>query len=867
MSLLRKLSLMLRRSRFHNELDEEMAFHRQQAEQDLIRDGMSPQAARQATSRSFGNPLKLREQSHEVVAFRWETASQDVSFAVRQMLRSPGFTVALVLTLALGIGATTAIFSAVHATLLRPLPYPQAQRILTIEDVRVKGVSTGGLVTVPRFYDLLARSRSFASLASFYFEHPTMIYGTRLPEQLEGVAVTGQFWRVMGVQPLLGRVFDEREDQPHTSEVIVLSYAAWQRLFGGDPSVVGKAVTIDRNTATIIGVMPQSFNFPSKMDLWRPTHFDPRQWNSYRGDAVRFVNLAARLKPQATLVQGQTELQLIGTQLGAEHPDTDALWRFKATLLREFLSGELKPALLVLLAASAVLLLIACLNVANLLLSRATSRHREIAMRQALGASRIRIVRQLLTESLCISLCGGIAGTAAAFLLLRVTGKLMPQELLGTASSMLMDWPVLGFALGLSLAAGLLFGLAPITFVRSDLHRGLKVGERVGGTAGSGLRNLFIAAQVGLSLVLLVTAGLLVQSFWKLTRSPFGFEPHRVLTFSIQLPWGSQPGKLESFFAEVQRRLESLPAVAAVGQASALPTQRWHSRLNYDLDWKPRTPRQDTANVESRSIGGKYFDAMRIPLLAGRELRAHDDGVVAVNQAFVNRFLPGGNPVGRHLLYGDHVSVQIVGVVGNVRGTGGSLTEEVEPEIYFSNEVGNNRVFVVRTQGSPEQLIAAIREQVHQVDPAQAIGNFRTLDDMLSTAVARPQMNMTLLAAFAAIALVLACVGIYGVTAYSIARRRQEIGIRMALGARRAQIALLFLRRALLSTALGLAGGTIAALLLTRLLRSQLYGVEPDNPLIYIVATLLLLLPVLLASLRPALQAASVDPVVALRTE
>jgi putative ABC transport system permease protein len=862
----RRLRMLVHRERFRSELDEEMAFHREEQQREFEAAGMAPAQARRAARRRFGNEQRLHEQSHEVVGFRLESVWQDARYAVRQMLRAPGFTLAVVLTLALGIGANTAIFSVVRGTLLRALPYPKTEQIVNIKDVRIKGASTGGLVSVPRVFDLEARSQSFESLACFYFEHPTLIAGTHLPEHMNGVSVTGQFWRVFGARPMLGRVFNEREDRPNTAEVVVLSYAAWQRLFGGDPEAIGRVVSIDKQSATIVGVMPRNFEYPAKIDMWRPTHFDPLGWKSYRGDGTRFVNVFARLKPGVTLANAQSELRLIGTQLANEHPESDALWQFTSLSLRDDMYGELKPALLVLMTASAVLLLIACLNVGNLLLSRATSRQREVALRQALGASRIRILRQLLTESTLLACIGGVVGLGAAYTLVRVAGAKLPP-VLQAQGAITLDWPVVAFALIVSICAGVVFGLAPaLQNWGGDMNRSLKNGEsRVAGAAGSRLRSGFIAVQVGLSLVLLVSACLLVQSLWKLTKSPLGFRPDHVLTFQIELPWDSKTERTDNFFSDVQRSVEELPGVTAVGQISALPTVNWHLRSSYDVDWKPRTPHQDTVNAEDRHLSGNYLKAMNIPLLAGRELRSNDGAVVLINKEFARRYMPDGNPVGKHLI--NQHSLEIVGVIGDVRGTAGSIAGEMQPEVYFPAGGITSRSFVVRSALPPEQLITAIRSQVRRVDPQQAVGNERTLDEMLSVAVAQPRLNMALVVSFAGIALLLACVGIYGVVAYSVAQRRQEIGVRMALGATRGQISMLFLRRTIAAALIGLACGGVASLLSTRLLRSQLYGVQPNNPMTFLIAILLLLTPVFVASLRPALQAASVDPVEALRTE
>jgi len=869
--LLRKLALLLDRNRFRSELDEEMAFHRAEAEQNLIASGMSPKAARRAAKRQFGNVARLREESHEAVAFRIETVWQDLRYALRQMLRAPGFTLAVILTLALGVGANTAIFSVVQATLLRPLPYPDAERIVAIKDERTEGPSPGGLMSVPRFFDIAERTQSFEKLTTFYFDKPSMIDGAHAPENLSGVGIIGPFWSLFGVQPLLGRFFEEDQAHPNAGSVAVLSYAAWRRLFASDRNIVGKAVSLDKHTATIIGVAPAGFSYPRGVDIYRPSHFSPSDWKGYRGDGTRFVNTFGLIKQGIPLATAQSELRILATQLASEHPSSDAPWRFTGQTLREYTFGTLRPVLLVLLAASAVLLLIACLNVANLLLSRATARQREVALRQALGASRMRIVRQLITESLLLALFGGGTGLAAAAALVRFAGTRLPGALrVGGASGqgVTLDWPVVLFALGVTLAAGLLFGLAPVVSSRrGNLTEALKVGEaRAASAHGNRMRSAFIALQVALSLMLLVSACLLTESLWKLTRSPLGFTPEHVLTFETSL-WmlNGNAAPVDRFYDEVQRHLESLPGVTAVGQISALPTVSWHLRSSYGADWMPQTDHRDSVYAENRHIAGNYLEAMQIPLLAGRELRPDDGLDVLVNQEFVRQYSPDSSPVGRHLL-NDH-TISIVGIIGNVRGTAGSIAEPVQPEIYWPAAGLGQRSFAVRSQLPTAQLLPLVINAVRQVDPQQAIGKVQTLDDLLSIDTAQPRLNMALLVSLAAIALALSCVGIYGVVAYSVAQRRQEIGVRMALGASRIQISALFLKRTFTSALVGLAVGGVATLPLTHLLRSQLYGIQPNDPTTFSIATLLLLAPVFAASLRPALQAASVDPMEALRTE
>ncbi|HEX4322593.1 MAG TPA: ABC transporter permease [Acidobacteriaceae bacterium] len=869
----RRLWLLIRRDRFHRELAEEMAFHREQAEREFVDGGMPAKQARQAARRQFGNGPKLREQSHAMIAFRWESIWLNLRYAIRQLMRSPGFALTVILTLALGVGATTSIYTLVYATLLRDLPYPDGNRIVHIQDVRQHGRSTGGLVGIPRFFDMSARNKSFESLGYFYFDHPTMIVGAQLPMPVKAVAANGQFWKVLGMQPLLGRTFNDADNLPNAPDAVVLSYAMWQQTFGLDRSVIGRQVTLDQKQATIVGVMPQSFQLPGGIDLWRPSHFQTGQF-TYRGEGTRFANVYARLKPGITLETAQADLKMIGDQLQREYPGTDAVWQFSSESLRDSLYGASRPALLILLMAAAFLLLIACINVANLLLSRATVRERDVALRRALGASERRILLQFLTEGVLLSLTGGLIGLGAAFLVLRTLGAQLPGRLAMTGMNGL-HWPVALFAVALSVCTGIVFGLAPAWQNRHvELNAALKRGEtRLTGSTGNRLRNAFISVQVGLSLILLAGASLLAQSLWNLMKSPLGFDPENLLTFSVNLPWNAKTAEIRNFFGGVQQGIESLPGVIAAGQIDALPTADWHLRSNFDADWLPRIANRPAINAEDRHIAGDYLRATGTALVAGRAFAGSDMNQkhtpVLVNQELVRQYLPGGNPLGRHLIVGGE-SVEIVGVLANVRGTAGSIAQAIGPEVYWPADDDQGvveRSFVVRSHMPPEQLTNAIRELVHRVDSHQAVTNVKTMEELIDNSVAQPRLNMALLVAFAGIALLLACVGIYGVVAYSVAQRRQEIGVRMALGATRGQISMLFLRRTLAAALIGMVCGGAATLLVTRLLRSQLYGVEPNNPMTFLIAVLLLLMPVLAASLRPALKAASVDPVEALRTE
>jgi len=867
------VAAMLGRQKLDRETDEELRVHLEMAAEEHRRRGMTDEQARQAALRDFGGVTQVRETVRQREGVLWiENLRRDAGYALRQMRKSPGFAAVVVLTLALGIGATTAIFTLVYSTLMRALPYPQADRIMALHDARTEGASPAGLVGVPRLFDVQARNRSFASLSFFFFSQATLVEGTKLPVAVQTAATNADFWNVMGVQPMLGRTYGPAEDKPNTPETVVLSYSGWQKIFGGDPGVVGRRIALDGNAATVLGVMPQGVDLPSGIDMWHAAQFNAADWTKYRGEGTRFINVFGRLRPGVTLAMAQADLQRIGEQLRREHPDSDAVWNFTSMTLRENRYGPMRPALLVLMGASALLLLIACINVANLLLSRASARQREVALRRALGASARRMAMQFLTESAVLSLIGGAAGIAAAFALVRGVAARLPGRL-GTPGTVEMNWPVVLVALLMALATGIAFGIAPVAETRRvNLNLAMRQGEaRIGGS-GHKLRSALVSLQVGLSLMLLVGASLLAESLWHLVKNPLGFAPEHRLTFSVVLPWNTRPPQIRNFFTDVQRRLEGLPGVTAVGQINALPTTDWHRRDNFDADWLPRIANQPPINAEDRTIGGNFAGALGVPLLAGRVFTDHDSQVanapVLVSEELVREYLPGGNPLGRHLLV-DGTPHEIVGVVADLRGTAGSMTAAPGPVVYTPadqpQESAHQRFFVLRAQGDSQQWVREVREQVQAVDPQQAIGNVATMDELLNKAVAQPRLNMAVVASFAGIALLLACVGIYGVVSYFVAQRTQEIGVRMALGATRREIALLFVRRALAPAAVGLGAGMCLSLGLTQLMRSQLYGVRPNDPAVYAASIAALLIPVVIATLRPALAAASVNPVEALR--
>lgn len=833
--------------------------------------GLSEEEARSQAHKLFGNVLHSQERFYESQRVPWlNHLEKDLTYAARQLTKNKTFTIIAALTLALGVGSTTAIFTLVHTTLLQALRFRDGDRIVHISDVRITGQSTAGLVGVPRFFDLQARSKSFDSLAFFYFDHPTLIVVPSLPTPLAGTSVSGQYWKTIGIKPILGRAFTEDDHRANSPQVAIISYSVWKRLFSGDPDVVNRQVTLDGKGATIVGVLPQGLEYPRKIEIWTPSHFDPAQW-TWRGEGTRFVGVLGRLKQNVPFSSMQEELRSIGERMRREHPDTDANWQFGSESMRDYLYGRVKTALLVLMAASGVLLIIACINIANLLLSRGTTRAQEIALRRALGASQSRILAQFVTENTLLALLGGGIGLLAAYVAIRWLGTDLPGRL--GNSGIEMSWPIVWFTFAIAVLTGIVFGCVPALQARRiDLNTNLKRGDaRVGGAAGSGMRTAFISTEVALSLVLLVGASLLAESLWHLIKSPLGFQPEHVLTFEIKLPRNEKASAVKGFFDGLQSGISSLPGVIAVGQISALPTVDWHLRSNFDVDWKPRTLHGDAVNVEDRAVAGDYLRAMGIPLLAGRTFREADAQAkqprALVNHQFVRKYFPEGNVIGQHLI-NSSTQFEIIGVIGDVRGTAGSIAAPAGPELYFlPDENDGGRSFVVRSSVPSEQLVEAIGQRIRQLDPTQAIRNVATLTQRLNDSVAQPRFNAGLLTSFAVIAVILACVGIYGVVSYSVTQRSLEIGIRMALGATGKQILSLFVTRALSAALVGLGTGTIAALFLTRLLSSQLYGVEPNNLLAFGGAALVLLIPTLLASALPAVKAATLNPVNQLRKE
>lgn len=788
---------------------------------------------------------------------------QDLRFGVRTLIRRPGFTVAAVLTLGLGVGANTAIFTLIDSVLLEPLPYESPDRLVRV--LRTHPTAPYTLFSYPDLRDLRERSASLAEVAGSA-RAGWALTGAGDPVVLEGQRVTEGFFGIFGVGPALGRIFQNADFEPGAEKVAVLSHSLWRGRFGGEPEIIGRAIEFHDEPYTVIGVLPEeAIDYPEgPVDIWVPAPLDE---NDGRGS--RWLQVVARLASGASLGEAQSEADLIAGQLAQAYPEPNRDRTITLEPLRDHMVAGVSTLLWVLMAAVGVVLLIACANVANLLLGRAIARGREFAIRLAIGAGRRRVVAQFLTESLTIALLGGAVGVALAFW--AVDGFLaLSPETVPRQGEIAVDLTVLGFSIGVGLLTGLVAGLAPaLQASRPDLTESLKEGDARGGTARSGrrVRNGLAAAQIGLSTVLLIAAGLLITSFWRLTDVEPGFSAEHVATMSLNLPAGRYPDVEATlgFFDRLSERISSLPGVTDVGTGSVVPLSGQNWCHGFILEGE-----DDEAEecAEFRAVSPGYLRVMGIALLAGREFSRSDardaPPVAIVDETMADRFWPGGGAIGRSVTIFDERRT-IVGVVASVHDFG--LDREPKPTIYLPLEQRPLRFsnVVARTFGDPKELMPAMRRQIWELDPNLPIYGSSTMDDLVSGSVAAPRFRMGLLASFAGLALILAAIGIYGVIAYDVGRRRRELGVRVALGACGTDVMRQVLGEAGRVAALGLGTGLLVAAAGTRILRGFLFRVEPFDPLVYLAVTLFLLVVALAATYVPARRASRMDPMAALR--
>ncbi len=816
---------------------------------------------------------------------------QDLRYAIRMLLRKPGFTLIAVLALALGIGANTAIFSVVNAVLLRPLPYQQPDRLVMVWQ-RLGGATSFGQLpcSAPDYIDYRDQTQTLENVGAFLNASFTMVTPSAA-ERVNGSQVSANLFPLLGIAPLRGRTFTTDEDRPGKDQVVVLSYGAWQRRFGSDPEILGRTLVFDQQPRKVIGVMPKDFDFPSEglrgnmpAELWVPIAFTPAQIGPEgRGDNFD-ISVIARRKPGVTIQQASADIDRVSRRIYESYPpEIRKLFSLNGfvTDLHEQVVGNVRTLLLVLLGAVGCVLLIGCANVANLLLAKAAGRRREVAIRTALGAGRVRVLRQLLTESLLLGLVGGALGLLIAVWLTQLLIHFSPGNVPRLAESQL-NTGVLAFGLALSLLTGVLFGLAPaLEASKSDLNTDLKEGSR--GAAAfrrSRLRSALVVAEVALSLVLLAGAGLLLRSFVKLRGVPMGFRPDHVLTLSVTLPQTRYQTKAQarSFFHEFIERTQALPGVTSAAATTGLPLiGQWTIVVTPEGKVATGKKSLDTAFFEGVTPG--FHHTLGISLEKGRLFTdADNDRTVAVaiiNDAMARHYWPNQDPLGKRFKWGPAESsrswITVVGVVSDVKQS--DLAAEVKPGVYLpilqmpqeSPMLGLN--LAVRTASDPTVIISGLRNIVRSLDPEAPLFQVRTMEEVLSTSVAPRRFNMLLLAAFAGLALLLASIGIYGVMSYSVSQYTQEIGIRMALGARAADVLRLIIRQGMGLVLIGLAIGTAGALALTRVMSSLLFEVKPADPLTFASVSVLLAAVAFAANYIPARRATRVDPMIALRYE
>jgi putative ABC transport system permease protein len=794
---------------------------------------------------------------------------RDARYALRQLTRTPGFTAIGILTLALGIGATSAMFSVINGVLLRPLPYPEPETLVRVYEI----VPQYGRFSVApaSFFDWRQQNTVFERIAGF-FENSATLMGAGGPEHVNNAAVSWDLFELLKVQPIVGRGFAAEEDAPGKNQVIVLSHAMWQQRFGADPAVLGRPVTLNGTPSTVIGIMPPGFYFPTReAEYWTPMAFNPAK--APRGG--HFLGVVARLKPAIGRQPAEAEMKTIAERLAKQYPESSADESAEVVSLHEHITGDIRPALLTLLAAVGVVVLIACANVANLLLVRASVREKEIGIRAALGAGRRRLVRQMLVESLLLALAGGALGLALAYAAIPAI-RTFSAASIPRVADIAIDGTVLLFALTVSLVTGVIFGLAPAWQVsRAGVAGVLKEGGRSSATAGGRwVRSGLLVVEVALSIVLLVGATLLLRSFDRLTDVDPGFRPERVLAFRVSLPNASYPKDPNriAFFDALLQKLEGVPEIRAAGIVQTLP-MRGSFVLSFTVQGRPVPKPGETPSAHHRAVSPDFFRALGIPLLRGRTFTAGDveksPMVAVVDEEFVRRHFPNEDPIGRGLDIGNGTDgfYQIVGVVGKVRQEG--LDANPNPTMYvpFRQDAYSSMWVVARTDGDPLQLTPAARRAVREVDAGLPAYSVSALETIVTESVAPRRFSMLLLGLFAVIALFLAAVGLYGVVSYTVSQRTQEIGVRMAVGAQRGDVVRLIVGGGMKLTLAGIVIGLVAAAALSRLLETMLFEVAPSDPASYTATALVLLAVAALACYVPARRAMRVDPIVALRAE
>jgi putative ABC transport system permease protein len=880
MSLLRTIAAglrsLFRAEEVERELDEELGGFLEMATQEKMRKGMSREDALREVRLERGRLDIARE---VVSAATWEsiveTSWQDVGYGLRQLRKNLGFTAICVVTLAIGIGATTAIFSVVDSLLLRPLPYPNSHRIVRIWNTFAPRGMTEILASEPEFLEY-RQSQTLAHMAGFALGAMTLT-GTGDPTRIPASWGTSDFFPVMGQQTILGRLFSPEEHEPGRDKVVILSYRLWRDRFGSNPEIVGKSIVLNGETGTIVGVMPRNFRFPSAdVDIWRPLPIAANSSNL----GNHYLNLVGDLKSETGLEQSRAEMMTILARIEQKYPAyySGAVgFGVNFVPLREQMVGNVRPTVLVLMAGVGFMLLIACTNIANLLLGQGEARKKEIATRIALGATRGRIIYQLLVENWLLFLAGGAAALLLAFLGLKMLpmGQYFALLQMGAPS---LDFRVLAFATIICVSTGLLFGILPaLRASHPQLNEMLKENGRdaIGGRHRTRTRSLLVTSEIAFSVVLLAGAGLMIGSLVRLLGVQLGFDSGHVVTMRVSLPEARYPnGRIAPFYKELQEKVRGLPGIQAVAIVNQLPMNEVSATSSFEVEKRALETGTNVANIQV--ISPEYFRVMRVLLIRGRVLNESDTNPapssVVVNQALARKIWPGEDSIGKRLrLKPDAPWLSVVGIVGNIKNQGSS--KDTNPELYFlytERSFGlwadlRSMTLVARTSSEPQRIVSAVRRELGRIDPDLPVYGVQTMNEIVAASISQTRFPAVLLSVFAGIALLLAAVGVYGVLAYSVAQSRHEIGVRMALGAPRGQILNLFLGQGVKWAALGGSAGLLAALILVRFMRSMLFEVGPYDPTIFVTAAALLGIVVLFACYVPASRATNIDPMSALR--
>jgi predicted permease len=877
---------LMRRQRLAQEAAEEVAAHIEEKVADLVEAGVPEQEARHQAAREFGNAMLIAESSREVWTWGWlERWGQDVRYAVRGLRRDPMLALTAGLTLAICIGANTTVFSIVNSILLRPLPYPGSERIYWVSQKMGQGPEVG---LGPDYYSLREENRVFEDVAA-HDELTVNWTGVEKPEQLDAAHVTPSFFRVMGTRPMMGRTFAPEEQGVKAPDVVVLSYPFWHTRLAGNPNVVGTTITLDRKRTTVIGVMPQGFDFPHGTQIWKPLDMDeasqtPRALTT----AIRLIYMMARLKPQVSEAQLTSEMARLTRSIHDKYPkefETGGFltgMKIYAVPLQRWITGDVRPALVVLSGAVALVLLIACVNLANLLLARAGARMRELAVRMALGAGRARIVKQLLVENLALALPGGLAGMAVAFAAVKLLNVWQPL-VLQDYPPVSLDFKTMVFTFALTLLAGIVFGGAPaLAAAGVNIQDALRNAchTQSAGRRAARMRQLLVVGELGASLILMIGAGLLARTFVKLATTDLGFPSENLLTLRVNLTGSGYFATAEDqqrFYDDVLERLKRIPMVRQASVSVEIPLEGWSEshELHVQVVGRPPVPALAGPSVHISVISRDFFQTLGVPLLRGRAFDLQETmrspGSIVVNEAFARAIFPGESPLGHRVLsQDDSEQWTITGVVSNIRG--GDLGSEPEPLIYRCicqehEPYFTPKSFLIRTTGDPHAVFRTVEGQVRSVDRDLLAFDVKTMDERLDASLAPQRFHLLLIGTFAGIALVLSALGVYGVLSYLVTRRTREIGIRIAMGAQAGEVRRLVVGESLVLAVLAVLAGLGGAWGLTRYLQSMLYGVTALDGATFAVMPVVLLVLAIAASAVPAWRASRIDPMAALREE